>query len=239
MRNKKQLKYLFNFTSNSYSQFLQNSNPTVFIQQINVQEIDIDFFYISKDSAQQVYRKKKKQAQVYQWVFWGLGILFLFLAMIISQWSIKWTYSLYFYHNSLIRTYLYGFCLLLAPLTFIIGYRMRPEKETTYDLTSTMERQLHAIYKSFNEQPILDQKHSNAQQNYTYALGKIHNWKDYTLELLDQIAHSATHDALTKEQLFSQAILDLHQRLYETVKAFKQTHFSLMLTNSPYENTRS
>ena len=217
---------IFNFISNSYSQFLlpRDKNAT-----------NKDSFSIeggvnrSFDFYQTIYLRKKKQSKTHQVIFFALGAVFMALAAIIYFNTTNWACSLYFSHCEYIKPAAYSLCVLLSSITVLIGYMNAPEKDAANFLVYRIEKKLGLLYKRrrlelrglfaifFSD---LRFKRQICKQHYIQALDKIREQRENAVHFLERIPYT-TQDPKIKEKLIREALSDLNNALNGIVQSFK------------------
>lgn len=191
---------------------------------------------------QQVFYKQKKHARIYQSIYWGFALLFVFLGTLVYVNSINWACSVYFENCMMIKTGTSIFCLMLALAAFVVGYIVKPEKETVHFLVSKMEKSLKNLYHrqraalDLMTDPNADReiRKDSIGHHYTRAIEKLHERQEDTLHLLERIASAKEYGIKEREHLFNLAITELHEGLSGILQAFKQKSYSLMIN---YETT--
>lgn len=225
----------FNFNSISYSKFLNNLQQSSMTNS-NQAYPNLDFFRQSlPHSFHQMYLAKKRQAFTYQAIFFGLGFIFLFLAALIYFKTTNWKCDFYLGHAEFVKACAYSFCLLMTTITCSIGYYIYPEKETIFALIYSVKKSLTRLHKERKRTTrfglISNQTSTkslisgvSSQELYYQALDKIQEHQDETLQLVERIHISRRIPWKVKEQLFNQAICELHAHLVNTIQTFQQFH---------------
>jgi len=224
---------------------MSNSNNTLdfiskspIIEQAVESYNDLDAFREAYASPlQQVFHKQKKQARIYQSIYWGFALLFLVLGTIVYINSINWACSVYFENCTMIKTSTSIFCMVLALAAFIVGYIVRPEKETIYFLVSKMEKSLKNLYHrqrtalDLMSDAVTDKtiRKDSISHHYTRALDKLHERQEDALHLIERIAHAKEYGVKEREHLFNLAIVELHEGLTGVIQNFKQKSYTLMI----------
>jgi hypothetical protein len=224
-------KTIFNFVSNSYSQFLsrsQSSTPSSTKQPLgSTEEIkhQTDFLY-------GIYLQKKNINSIHQGLFFGFSILFFILFSIIYFSNTNWACSVFFSQCAYIKPGVYGFCFLLATGSALIGYYSNPEKEAAYFLINRMEKKLKASYKrkqletnyfSSIFHPEKRIKRKIYKQNYQQALNKIREYKENITHHINHIINLKEENLKTKEKLIKDAFYDLNHQLNCVLQSFKDS----------------
>lgn len=219
---------IFNFISNSYSQFLNMCPNHSFLSQ---QEI---YMYAKNENGEPIdvhqltYARKKKHAKIYQNIFFGLSILFFVLATIIYFNTTNWACSLYFKHCTFIKAFAYSSCFCFSFLTFFLGYLNNPEKETAALLIYRMKKHLKNLYKQKRIETGTNRiQQELCKQSYDQALDKIQEHKEHIFHILDRILYSNQFDLRTKEQLILQAFTELQNALNIVAQSFKKKCYLL------------
>lgn len=145
-----QSKTLFKTSSSiSYSQFLQSKEQHVHcLTDIKDPSVDIEFFKQSISlHYQHEYAKQKWQNWVYRFIFFGFGLLFLVLGIIIFFKTANFACGFYVKNCGFVKNCINIVCLLLAGGAFTTGFRIHPEKEAFEHLVSKVGRELNSPAK--------------------------------------------------------------------------------------------
>lgn len=220
---------IFNPPSISYSRFLNSETDS---QTIN----NLDFFRQSSSylSQNHIYIYKKRQAYIYRWIFLGFSLLFFALGLIVFLKSMNGAFNFYLGNGEMIKTSIYSLCLILSASSMGITWMANPEREAAQILFSNMRRNLIFFYK---EQQRLLSHSSIHEKRWKAFLHDMHNQaldnleESYTknLELLSRITHTKGLARKIKDQLFNQAIHELHTTLQGVVSSFKDKAFSVQI----------
>lgn len=156
--------FINNIPSNSYSQFLQTNTQLHQFTETSDSFVDIEFFRRSISiHYQNLYATKKRQNILYRFLFFGFGILFLILGILIFFKTTNAACGLFFGNCSVIKNCVDGVCLLFSSVAFTVGYIIHPEKDAIHHLVSRVERELknpvkqlqvefNAIFKHFSQE---------------------------------------------------------------------------------------
>jgi hypothetical protein len=120
----------------SRSQFIKAFQRVHLTQQPNL-HLNFDILHHSLQySHYHIYLSKKRQALIYQFIFFGFGILFLVLASILYFYTTNWSYYAMFGSSGFIKLCLYALCLILSMGAFGIAYKIRPPRKGKQPLPS-------------------------------------------------------------------------------------------------------
>lgn len=147
----------------------------------------------------EIYAAHKKSSKLYRNIFMGWGVFFLVLLLFIGVQS-----SMHFYrhleYSFTVTSILLGLCSLLSSVAFLLGYRIRPEREVVHHLFRKAKKHL-----------------SNAQIGtehvYHEVIEKVHDVKRSTLLLVDHIVNAYHLDGAQKDRLCNQAIMEFRDKL--------------------------
>jgi hypothetical protein len=204
---------IFNFVSNSYSQFLSEKQNDRLGR-------------YGDHPHRQIYLSQKKQARFYQLTFFSFSLVFFILGNIIFFNTTNWACSLYFKHCIFIKSALYTFCFSLAALTAWWGYFIRPAHDAAKYLFYKMEKRLKELYWHHRHelgnllQPEQRLKKILFQQNYDQTIDRMYEQKEHALHAIDAIARS--YPTSLQENLITQVLSDLQQELHTVLNAFKK-----------------
>lgn len=220
------------FSSTSYSQFLNsfssysNSNTDKELLESHADK--------SKD---QLYLKKYRKARIYRFIFLCFSFLFLFLAGVVYFKTTNWACSLYFSNCELVKASSISICLLLASLSLVVSYKIKPEREAVNFLAEKIRSTINQIYQSSqirlkevtkNQTSSLKSFPPGFKTKYYETLDHIQEKQDKVLHVLESIALSNQLNAAAKKRLFNQALLDFQMKLNEIVQAYKKQTASLL-----------
>lgn len=141
-------KKLLQTSSTSYSQFLEVKQPVHSWTETAASPIDINLFSRSVSlHYQHLYATKKWQNIFYRYIFFAFSFLFFALGMMIFFKTTNPLCSLYFGNCSLIKNGVNLGCMLLAIGSFMVGYKIHPEKEAIKHLIRRIESQFNGPAK--------------------------------------------------------------------------------------------
>lgn len=171
------------------------------------------------------YEAMQKQALHYRLIFTGIGVLFMLLGILVYQHSINWlSYSLIFSSFHTAKTVAYGICFLFAFSAFGIAYSIRAEREAQNQLIRRAKRKLTRILRK--KMPLrliaVGKEYHPIKCAYDRALDKMHESKEVTTVLFQQISYSHHLNYNQKAILFNQAILELNDRLHHIINKFQK-----------------
>ena len=179
------------------------------------------------DVVHKPYEHMLKHALIYRSIFIGLGSLFFFLGLYISEQSINWfSYTLLFAHSLNAKNIVFAICLILSIAAFGLNFIVSAEREALRQLIKRTKRKLERIY---NKQNLLlelsgnpsDLKRSKKLKKvYEDTLHKLEELEDSSKILFSQIARSNTKECSFK--LFNQALLEVNDDLHIVVNKFKK-----------------
>lgn len=136
-------KTVFKAASTSYSQFLEEKRNPIHCITEPSDSLDINFFKHSISlHYQHLYATKKRQNWLYRCIFFGFGLLFLTLAILIFFKTTNFACGFYFSNCSIIKNSINCFCLFLATGAFAFSYKIHPEKDAIRDLVAKVEKEL-------------------------------------------------------------------------------------------------
>jgi hypothetical protein len=233
-------KQIFNFMSNSYSQFLSYyKNEETFLSQTVNNESNMDTICHSFHMHHSIYFMQKKQARLYQFIFIGFSIIFFLLGAIVYLNPTNWACNIYFNHCAFIKNAAYTFCFFLSFVTLLVGYFTKPDKDTAYYLFNKMKNKLKQLYRhrlkevglftAFQEEKRI--KRLFFQHNYYQALEKMLEQQQHTMHLLEKIRGSEMYCITAKEDLVCQSLLEFHSTLESILHSFQQKSYLLTLNH--------
>lgn len=179
----------------------------------------------------QPYQAGRKKAITYRTIFYGLGLLFLFLCIFMYTQTMTWAGTMIFVNYTATKMILCVFTFILAIAACIVGQSIKTEKEAANQLIHRAQNKIRRIlsYKkaefgltrflSFGRQ---FKKHIAAKEAFHNAWEKTRESKKITYALLEHIAHTKGLDNPTMEKLFNQAILELNDKLHTIISDFKK-----------------
>lgn len=179
----------------------------------------------------QPYQAGRKKAVAYRTIFYGLGLLFLFLCIFMYTQSMNWSGSLIFVNYTATKMTLCLFTFTLSIAACICGQSIKTEKEAANQLIHRAQSKIRRVlsYKkaefgltrflSFGSQ---FKKHVAAKEAFHDAWEKIRDSKKITYALLEQISHTKGLDNQATEKLFNQAILELNDKLHLIISEFQK-----------------
>lgn len=187
----------------------------------------------------QPYHAGRKRTIAYRTIFYGLGLLFLFLCIFMYTQSMNWSGSLIFVNYSAVKMTLCIFTFVMAVAACIIGTSISTEKEAANQLIQRAQNKIRRIlsYKkaefgltrflSFGHQ---FKKHMAAKEVFHDSWEKIRESQKVTHALLEQISKTKGMDNPSKEKLYNQAILELNDKLSLIITDFKKKLADLLNT---------
>lgn len=140
---------MFTHHSTSYSKFLNSKEPHFHCLTDHAVSVDIEFFRRSISlHYQHVYAAQKWQNHFYRCLFYGLGLIFLVLGILIFFKTTNYMCGVVFKHYGIwIKNGINLTCLMMASGSFFAGYKIHPEKEAIRHLVRKVERELNAPTK--------------------------------------------------------------------------------------------
>lgn len=177
------------------------------------------------------YQAGRKKTITYRTIFYGLGLLFLFLCIFMYTQSMTWAGSLIFVNYTATKMTLCVFTFILALAACIFGHSIKTEKEAANQLIHRAQSKIRRVlsYKkaefgltrflSFGRQ---FKKHMAAKEAFHDTWEKIRESKKITYALLEQIANTKGLDNQALEELFNQTILELNDKLHLIITEFKK-----------------
>lgn len=184
-----------------------------------------------KSQKNQHYTLNKKNAFIYRAIFVLIGVTMAFLAYLTSARSPDWINDIYFTYCLLVKSALASTASLLAVGAIVIAWFIRPETESlthvythfTRKLRKEFRRKIHLTgYTPFHHQAELDEKLVELRSEYRQAKQILAYHKDHTKELVHEIAGNSSYDSEYKEQLFNEALQELHLELEGVLKEYVQ-----------------
>lgn len=183
------------------------------------------------------YQAGRKKTLLYRTIFYGLGLLFVFLSFFIYSQTMTWAGSVIFVNYAATKIAVCMFTFILGVLSCFVGYSIRTEKEAANQLVHRAKAKINRIlsYKKaeFGLPRLLYfgpqlKKHMAAKEMYHDALEKIQESKKTTHALLEQIAKTKDLESALVEKLFNQAILELNDKLHQIIGDFKKNLHHLL-----------
>lgn len=177
----------------------------------------------------QPYQAGRKKALFYQIIFYGLGLIFLFITLFMYTQTMNWAGSLFFVNYTATKTVLCLFTFALSCISFSIGYSISIEKEAVNQLIDRAQAKMRHILRyeraqfAVNHLSFRDQfkKSLLAKQAFHDANEKVKESKKITFTLLEHINQTVSLEKKDKEHLYNQAILELNDKLHFIIFAYK------------------
>jgi hypothetical protein len=177
------------------------------------------------------YAECNYKVRSYRTIFFGIGFIFLGLALLIFQHNLVF-FSTFFGNFSLLtKGAMIGTSLCLSFIAAFIGYSLCVAREASAYLLSKAKRKLFQIYtRKRLEQGLAGlfnfgtfcKKHYSLKHNYQETLHQIEEYKEETLVLLQNIQQYAGVEAHYRELLFNQALGEMYDKMQISLQAFKQ-----------------
>lgn len=179
----------------------------------------------------QPYQTGRKKAIAYRTIFYGIGLLFLFLCIFMYTQTMNWSGSLIFVNYTATKMSMCIFTLSLSLIACILGHSIKTEKEAVNQLIHRAQNKLRRIlhtskaehgltrFLSFGSQ---FKKHIAAKEAFHASVEKMHDGKKITYALLYHISKTKGLDNVAMEKLFNQAILELNDKLHVIIYEFKK-----------------
>lgn len=172
-----------------------------------------------------LFAQHKRTANFYRLIFIGLSLLFLVLMAVILLLKV----NVFFAIGVIAKTLLSGVCGLFAVITFALGWRIRADREVVHHLCRKSKAKLRNVYKrkkaKFGWHGLLiflgtHKPATQVKQAYHEAVDKIHDSKEQTLNVLDQVISAGYLTPVERDSLCHQAILRLRDQLSLVINAF-------------------
>lgn len=175
------------------------------------------------------YSANKSKVMSYQGIFLAFSLIFLTLAGLMCFKTTNWTCSLLFGNFMMIKTFIITLSLFFFLSSMWVALSMRTEREAANHLARRAKRRLYKMYarckaeqgitalQSFN-----DPKAAFLKQLYHEAKDKLEDRLTETRLVFGRIKNSQDLDPEIKEDLYNQAILELHDQLYGLILEFKE-----------------
>lgn len=140
---------MFKDVSTSYSQFLQSKEHRAqLLTESTDSGIDNELFKRSVFlNYQYLYVTKRWQNWLYRLIFFGFSFLFIFLAWMIFTQTTNYTCGIYFKNCFLLKNWVNFISFILAAGSFMIGYKIHPEKDAIQYLVGKVEKELKSPAK--------------------------------------------------------------------------------------------
>lgn len=179
------------------------------------------------------YSTMKSSVMLYRTIFLGFGALYFLLGIILFFNSLNWSYTFLFGNSIDLKLAFCGLCAIASSSGILIGFTLRTEIEAAKRLYGKAKRRLKKFYDrklvkfgvirflSFGQEY---RKTLALKQMYLDSLEKLQEYKEETLQILDQIARSNSLDGRMKEELFNQAILELDDKMNLVIHTFKSSN---------------
>lgn len=206
---------IFNFVSNSYTQFLSKQN-----KELVDYSSSLEPFRQPINESNQIYLLQKKYSKIYQLIFFGLSLLFFSLGAIVYFNTTNWACSVYFQNCVFIKSSIYMSCLIFGIICGGLSYFLKPEIDSIYLIVKKAEKKLKELYKrEVSAVPFFN------KQTYYQSIDKIRDQKEKTIHLIERINTSKTIKRDEKEDLIHEALLELQNILNGILKSFKQKNY--------------
>lgn len=180
------------------------------------------------------YSQQKKSAAVYRTVFIGIALIFLTLMIIILCQKVAWFFSTFLNNHYFAKGILCSICALFSIASLFIGINIRTEKEAVQFLWRRAYRRICRIHTRKRSGlgwkrflaffPDHKEKDTEIEHDYHDAVEKMHEVKEHTLVLLDQIRKSKQLDREEKENLLNEGLLEMRDQLNRIVASFHSSH---------------
>ncbi len=178
------------------------------------------------------YSANKHKVSLYRALFFSFGLFFITLAGLIHFKTTNWSCSMFFSNCMMVKTLICTLSIFFSLSAFFIGLTMSTEKEAINHL---YRRALLRLAKVYHRKKIeyglglffaLGKKYHKAaalKQYYEEARDKVKNQRTESLLLIERIKSRRENDAVAKEDLFNQVILELHDQLHDIIQTFQDT----------------
>jgi hypothetical protein len=180
------------------------------------------------------YTLYKKKVLQYRAIFFGFGLLFLILGVIVHYKTLTLSPTILFGSISTFKTSVCFFCIILTLSAWGFSWWLSAEKETAMRLIHQAKNKLRSAhdrkwldlglrsYLAFGKQrrPTLA-----FRQEYRETCARILEVKEETFHLLEQISSAPEINPKTQENLYNQAMIELTEKLAGIVQSFQnKTH---------------
>lgn len=202
-------------------------SPKVTILQKTSLYSELDLF---RKQQYRPYEVHKKKARNYQAIFLSIGFIFFILMIFISFQQTSWFYNLYIGHYFFTKISLCAICGFSAGFTTFFAIQIRPEKEAVGQIFRRAKYRINRIYlrkrACFGLKGLLfflyDCHEAELLKHiYEESLDRMHETKEATLLLLEQIAQASELELNKRADLFNQALLELREKLNANIQSFK------------------
>lgn len=161
-----------------------------------------------------------RKAFIYRSIFFGLGGLFFFLGVYISEQSINWfPYAFIFANTLTAKNVVLALCLLFSVTAFGLNFLISAERDAVNQLSRRAKRKLARIYNKQNLIMESAERAAKLKKVYEDALHKIDEIEDSTKLLFTQIGKSKRENML---KLYHQTLLEANDELHLCVNNFKK-----------------
>lgn len=177
---------------------------------------------------QRPYDWHQKNARIYRVIFLGLAFIFMGLSGWIvlqqSNWFALWVFG----HSLEIKVLLCALCGGFSTAAGVIALGIRAEKEAVYHFWKRYSRKLQRLYLrrravfGFRKWLFAGDEIAVLKHGYHEAVEKLHELKEGTLLLMEQVAQASELDRARRIHLFNEAVLELRERLSSVVGTFRR-----------------
>lgn len=178
------------------------------------------------------YSFHKPSVYLYRLIFLGIGALYSLLAFILLIKTLSWTSEFLFGSKFYVKTTLLGICGLIGTSSLLMSFSMRPEKEAVKKAIRKGKTKLKRAYVrkkiqhglnvlfSFGE---LRHKALAFNHHFHEMMAKLYEEQEEAYHLVDRISRTKSVDYATREELFNQAIIELHRKIEGLVHYFERS----------------
>lgn len=178
------------------------------------------------------YTISQEKVRWYRSVFFGIGLIFLVLALLTFRQNIL-IFTIFFGNvGFLAKAFFGGLSLVLALSAATLGHSLCVAKEAGHHSTSKAKHQLMRLYgRKRLEQGLQGlfflgenyHKYSVLKREYHHVIGLMEEQREKTTHLLQKIQKYDTVDAGYRELLFNQALAEFSDCLKEHLRNFKES----------------
>lgn len=177
-------------------------------------------------STHDLYRKKRKTAQIHQILFFSFAFLFFLLSTLIFFFSPNPHFSLIFQQNLLLKFSISLFTFLLGVGSTLLACSIKPTLQAAEEIIlkqiERTERHISDVYrKKRMKNPCLNQG-LRIQSHYYRTLDKIQRHKEKSLNFLSNLTLTNCYNSLTEDWLIHEAIFELNEKLDKVLYSFIQ-----------------
>lgn len=173
----------------------------------------------------QPYALHKKKAFSYRVIFASIGIFFSLLMMVVSFKTTSWFYNFYLGDSFALKACLGFVCALFSFAALSMAYSISAEKEAVQYFLHKAKCRIAQLYArkraGLGIRRFLDySKAAPLQHSYQETVDQMHDLKEHTYRLLNQIASAKELNSKQREILYNQSILEMRDRLNKIIQAY-------------------